>query len=186
MVGPRRFAAAQSLLPVSATHCRRRYNVAESCALTLRPSRATPRLLPLASVQDRPAFNLRGALASWNLLLTVFSLAGFLRTMPHLVHSVLSDEAGLAHGFYASVCRPAETSFGQGANGLWTMLFIFSKVPELLDTAFLVLHKKPVHFTVLLYCWHSYMTRSSAGLYFVAMNYGASLLAAHLLLRTLP
>ena len=28
------------------------------------------------------------------------------------------------------------------------------------------------HFTVLLYCWHSYATRSSAGLYFAAMNYG--------------
>ena len=28
------------------------------------------------------------------------------------------------------------------------------------------------HVTVLLYCWHSYMTRSSAGLYFIAMNYG--------------
>jgi hypothetical protein len=26
------------------------------------------------------------------------------------------------------VCRPAEPSFGHGAAGLWTMLFIFSKV----------------------------------------------------------
>ena len=52
-------------------------------------------------------------------------------------------------------------------------------MPELIDTAFLVCNKKPViflhwyhHATVLLYCWHSYATRSSAGLYFVAMNYG--------------
>ena len=44
---------------------------------------------------------------------------------------------------------------------------------------FLVLAKKPViflhwyhHFTVLLYCWHAYATRSSTGLYFTAMNYG--------------
>ena len=59
------------------------------------------------------------------------------------------------------------------------MLFIFSKVPELVDTVFLVLAKKPViflhwyhHFTVLLYCWTAYVGRSSAGLYFVAMNFG--------------
>ena len=99
--------------------------------------------------------------------------------MPHLVYYLLSDPAGLSAGFYASVCRPAETSFGQGANGFWTMLFIFSKVPELIDTLFVVLRKKELiflhwyhHVTVLLYCWHSYMTRSSAGLYFVAMNFG--------------
>ena len=54
------------------------------------------------------------------------------------------------------------------------MLFIYSKVPELVDTAFVVLRKKPLiflhwyhHVTVLLYCWHSYYTLSSAGLYFV-------------------
>lgn len=44
---------------------------------------------------------------------------------------------------------------------------------------FLVLEKKPViflhwyhHVTVLLYCWHSYATRSSAGVFFISMNYG--------------
>jgi len=52
-------------------------------------------------------------------------------------------------------------------------------VPELLDTAFIVLRKKPLiflhwyhHVTVLLYCWHCYATRSSAGLWFTAMNFG--------------
>ena len=28
------------------------------------------------------------------------------------------------------------------------------------------------HVTVLLFCWHSFMSTSSAGLYFVSMNYG--------------
>jgi hypothetical protein len=126
-----------------------------------------------------PALKDKRVLAAWNLLLAAFSLVGFLRTMPHLLFYALSHEQGLAAGFKASVCRPAETSFGQGAAGLWTMLFIFSKVPELVDTIFMVLAQKEVivlhwyhHFTVLLYCWHSYMTRSSAGLYFIAMNYG--------------
>lgn len=126
-----------------------------------------------------PELKSKSVLAAWNLLLAAFSLVGFLRTMPHLLFYALSHEQGLAAGFRASVCRPAETSFGQGAAGLWTMLFIFSKVPELVDTLFMVLAQKDVivlhwyhHFTVLLYCWHSYMTRSSAGLYFISMNYG--------------
>jgi hypothetical protein len=77
------------------------------------------------------------------------------------------------------VCAPAEPSFGHGAAGFWMMLFVFSKLPELIDTVILVMRKTPViflhwfhHATVLLFCWHSYATRSSAGLYFASMNYG--------------
>jgi hypothetical protein len=58
------------------------------------------------------------------------------------------------------------------------MLFIFSKIPELVDTVFIVLRKKPLiflhwyhHVTVLLFCWNSYATGAGSGLYFVAMNF---------------
>jgi hypothetical protein len=109
-----------------------------------------PALLRRAGVQP---LRLKGLLAAWNLLLAAFSAVGFLRTAPHLAFYAAK------HGLYSSICAPAETSFGQGAAGLWTMLFIFSKVPELIDTVFLVLAQKPViflhwyhHFTVLLYC----------------------------------
>ena len=51
-------------------------------------------------------------------------------------------------------------------------LFIFSKLPELFDTAFLVLQKKKViflhwfhHTTVLLYCWHAYHNRIGPGIW---------------------
>ena len=57
-------------------------------------------------------------------------------------------------------------------------LFIYSKFPELLDTFFLVVHKRPViflhwyhHVTVLLYCWHSYLHKSTTGIWFCTMNY---------------
>jgi hypothetical protein len=57
-------------------------------------------------------------------------------------------------------------------------LFILSKIPELVDTVFLVLKRKPViflnwyhHITVLLFCWHSYVTEAAYGLFFIAMNY---------------
>ncbi len=58
------------------------------------------------------------------------------------------------------------------------MLFIYSKVPELVDTVFIVLRKKPLiflhwyhHITVVLFCWYSYSTMAGSGLYFVSMNY---------------
>lgn len=44
------------------------------------------------------------------------------------------------------VCSPAEPAFGSGSAGLWTMAFIMSKVPELLDTAFIVLRRKQLLF----------------------------------------
>lgn len=76
-------------------------------------------------------------------------------------------------------CAPAEPSFGHGAAGLWVMLFVVSKAPELIDTVFIVLRKNKLiflhwyhHVTVLLFCLHSYATRSSAGLYFASMNFG--------------
>ena len=58
------------------------------------------------------------------------------------------------------------------------MLFIYSKFFELIDTVFLVLHKRPViflhwfhHITVLMYCWHSFATEQATGLWFAGMNY---------------
>lgn len=123
-------------------------------------------------MKDRKRFDLRYPLAYWNLLLSVFSFMGMLRTVPHLVHN-------LTHlSFEDTICLPADQSFGSGANGFWVMLFIYSKVPELFDTFFIVMRKRPLiflhwyhHVTVLLFCWHSIATESSSGLYFVAMNY---------------
>jgi len=61
--------------------------------------------------------------------------------------------------------------------GFWTLLFCLSKVPELVDTLFIVLRKKPVitlhwyhHFTVMLFCWQSWTTCCVNGLIFAAMN----------------
>mmetsp|Transcript_26753 Transcript_26753/g.50961 ORF Transcript_26753/g.50961 Transcript_26753/m.50961 type:complete len:321 (-) Transcript_26753:669-1631(-) len=123
-------------------------------------------------LKSREPFNLKGAFALWNLFLAIFSTLGVTRTLPHLV-STLS-----ARGFKYTVCEDPTIWYNNGACGLWVGLFIYSKIPELLDTVFLVLQKKRViflawfhHTTVLLYCWHAYHNRIAPGLWFASANY---------------
>jgi elongation of very long chain fatty acids protein 6 len=123
-------------------------------------------------MKDKKPFNMLNQLALWNFVLAVFSIYGTIRVVPHLLYK-LSNMT-----FEESVCEPAETYFGAGAAGFAVQLFILSKIPELFDTLFIILRKKPLiflhwyhHITVLLYCWNSYVTESGAGIYFVAMNY---------------
>jgi hypothetical protein len=117
-------------------------------------------------------FDLRLPLAGWNALLCVFSFVGMLKTMPYLVGSLMTQP------FEQTVCTSPVDSWGMGPSGFWVMLFIYSKVPELIDTVFIVLRKRPLiflhwyhHVTVLLFCWSAYSTMAGSGLYFVAMNY---------------
>lgn len=123
-------------------------------------------------MKDKKPFGWKNALAAWNLFLSLFSACGMVRTVPHLLHMIATQP------YDSTICTSAEQQFGEGACGLWVMLFIYSKIPELIDTVFIVCRKKPLiflhwyhHVTVLLFCWHAYATESSTGLYFVAMNY---------------
>jgi elongation of very long chain fatty acids protein 6 len=57
-------------------------------------------------------------------------------------------------------------------------MFIMSKLPELIDTVFIVLRKQPLiflhwyhHATVLVYCWYSYHEFASSGRWFMGMNF---------------
>jgi len=108
----------------------------------------------------------------WNLSLSAFSWFGLIRTLPQLIHNLY------AYSIEEVFCNDPESAFGSGSTGLWVQLFILSKFPELLDTFFIVIHKKELiflhwyhHVTVLLYCWHSYVSSSPTGLFFVVMNY---------------
>jgi len=121
---------------------------------------------------SRERLDLRMPLAYWNAFLSVFSFIGAMRTVPDLLYRFGTES------FENTICTPATASWGSGATGLWVMLFIFSKIPELVDTVFIVARKRPLlflhwyhHVTVLLYCWHSYATEAPQALYFVAMNY---------------
>ena len=117
-------------------------------------------------------FDLRYPLAYWNAFLSIFSFIGAMRTVPDLLYRLGSEDAS------NTICTAPSDSWGNGATGLWVQLFIFSKIPELVDTVFIVARDRPLiflhwyhHVTVLMYCMHSYAHESSQALYFVAMNY---------------
>jgi hypothetical protein len=94
------------------------------------------------------------------------------RTVPTLWRALRTE------GFHYTHCADPEDWYLKGGCGLWVGLFIYSKIPELIDTLFLVLQQKKViflhwfhHVTVLLYCWHAFHHRIATGLWFAAMNY---------------
>ena len=115
-------------------------------------------------MKTRKPFDLLSLLAFWNLFLSLFSAYGAIRTVPHMLNRIYTLP------FEQTVCEPPHTAYGAGACGLAVQLFIISKIPELIDTVFIVLRKKPLiflhwyhHVTVLLYCWNAYVTESAAG-----------------------
>uniref|UniRef100_A0A7S0CFD6 Elongation of fatty acids protein n=1 Tax=Proboscia inermis TaxID=420281 RepID=A0A7S0CFD6_9STRA len=121
---------------------------------------------------DRKAVETKIPIALWNFSLSLFSFIGAFRTIPHLFYamSVMS--------LRDIMCTPPAHTFGIGSTGLWVQLFCLSKFPELFDTFFVVIHKKPLlflhwyhHISVLLYCWHACVNERANGLFFICMNY---------------
>lgn len=120
-------------------------------------------------MQNRPKYNLRGPLMVWSLLLASFSFCGFSIGGVHLLLHLLQ------HGWKSSVCDPVLVV---KQTGLWSFLFCFSKLPELVDTYFIVLRKQKLiflhwyhHITVFMYCWFSYAHITNPQQWFISMNY---------------
>ncbi|EKF28091.1 fatty acid elongase, putative, partial [Trypanosoma cruzi marinkellei] len=142
----------------------------------------------------RNPINLRFLNMLWNLLLTVFSICGAYYCLPRLwevltaprISGLKADpnlgpnapSPSLPGSFYNSACAWNDKIFFDGSVGLWVAAFVLSKIPEMIDTVFLVFQKKPViflhwyhHATVMLFCWHAYAYTISSGLWFATMNY---------------
>ena len=120
-------------------------------------------------MESRPKYEFRIPLLVWNLLLAVFSIMGAIRVWPEFIYTLTN------HGFVYSVC---DNSFVYSITGFWTFMFMVSKLPELVDTLFIVLRKQKLiflhwyhHATVLMYCWFSYSNFSATGRWFMNMNY---------------
>jgi hypothetical protein len=86
-------------------------------------------------------FNLRLPLILWNTILAVFSILSAVRIVPYTLTTLVQN------GAWYFVCRNGMASYGQGGTvALWSVLFVYSKYFELVDTALLILRKKQVSF----------------------------------------
>ena len=76
------------------------------------------------------------------------------------------------------LCRYLDWLCQDHVTALWTWLFVLSKLPELVDTVFIVLRKQKLiflhwyhHITVLIYCWYSFSQYTAPARWFVVMNF---------------
>lgn len=139
-----------------------------------------------ALMAPRKRKELRYPLAAWNTTLAIFSFVGFLRTSPEFVH-VLTQ-----YGFHHSVCNRSYADYDR-VSRFWGFLFAMSKIPEFVDTAFVVLRKRDLiflhyyhHVTTAFVLWFGYPDHSSIARWTVVMNYLVhSIMYSYFALRTL-
>ncbi|CAM4772161.1 unnamed protein product [Rotaria magnacalcarata] len=120
-------------------------------------------------MESRERFELRVPLILWNVGLAAFSVFGMTRCVPEMIYSLHTQ------GLQYTIC---DRSNIYGITGYWITIFCISKVPELIDTLFIVLRKQKLiflhwfhHATVLVYAWYSYHDWTASGRWFVFMNY---------------
>jgi len=115
----------------------------------------------------------RTPFALWNLFLAVFSTWGVCNTLPHMIVNIQKDwylcEDIMGRADYPGIADLPGTAM---------IVFIFSKIPELTDTFFLILKNRPVrllqwyhHISVMLFCWLALATEYAPAGWFAAMNY---------------
>ncbi|RWS23804.1 elongation of very long chain fatty acids protein 6-like protein [Leptotrombidium deliense] len=98
-------------------------------------------------MESRKPYNLRSMLSLWSFVLAVFSIMGACKMVPELLSVLLND------GFHASVCR---SSYVNNVEQLfWHWLFVWSKLFEFGDTAFIILRKQKLTF---LHWYHHALT----------------------------
>ena len=114
-------------------------------------------------MSDKRPYDLRKSLFLWSLSLCLFSLVACMRVGDDIM------EQPVKAGWTTALC---DATFYRGVRGkrLYAFLFPLSKLPELIDTLFIVLRKTPLsflhwyhHITVFVYCWFSYTYPTSSG-----------------------
>lgn len=118
---------------------------------------------------ERPKYNLQHVLLAWNTGLAIFSALGAAELLPELLSSL--NKGGIVEW----VCH--NEVFTKPRKAMWVFLFALFKMPELGDTAFVVLRKQPLNFlhyyhhvTVLLYSWYCYTLHEPVSATFVLLN----------------
>jgi len=117
-------------------------------------------------MKSREAYDLKILLGFWNVLLALFSITGAIYVLPPIFMNVLNK------GITADMCDLTS----EHANP-WVFYFCLSKIPELLDTVFIVLRKRPLiflhyyhHVATLWYCWDAWGVQVQNGGWFAGMN----------------
>ncbi|CAG2119723.1 unnamed protein product [Medioppia subpectinata] len=107
----------------------------------------------------------------WNTILAVFSIIGFTRCAPQFWHLYRTK------GFMATICQ--SDYYRDIRVLLWYYLFVWSKVPELIDTMFIVLRGSKLinlhwihHCLTLVYSWYSIGDQPATTQWMITMNYG--------------
>jgi len=133
-------------------------------------------IIPLI-MKNRKPVKPKKIITLWNLTLCVYSTIGTVVVVNQILFGDVSGLFTADGSWYKAVCSHS-SSFATGYSGIAVLLFVVGKVPELVDTVWLLLAKREVnllhswhHFSVLLWSWHSYITATSLGLLFGYMNY---------------
>ncbi|XP_015795406.1 elongation of very long chain fatty acids protein 6 isoform X2 [Tetranychus urticae] len=114
--------------------------------------------LGLIYMNNRKPYDLRYPLAIWSGLLGAFSIAGSYYMVPEIISTLYKD------GFHSAAC---DNSYKSDKNVLfWSWLFVWSKVFEFGDTAFIILRKQKLSF---LHWYHHAMTVICVFTYFPGM-----------------
>ncbi|KAK7197492.1 fatty acid elongase [Novymonas esmeraldas] len=115
---------------------------------------------------------LRLSMIVWNFLLSGFSICGAIVMVPALLGSIKNN------GLKSTVCEYRDELVYSSPAGFWSAMFVLSKVPELVDTFWLVVQKKKTppflhwyhHVSVLVFAWSSYAVGNSTMSVFATMN----------------
>lgn len=122
-------------------------------------------------MRKRERWDLQRALCMWNTGLSAFSFIALLRVCGWEYNRYRQG------GLTFLNCDMTYLS-GSGGNGLWAFMFMFSKLPELGDTIFIVLRKGHIsflhwyhHISVMCFTWWSYAYPIGPGVMFGTVNY---------------
>ena len=122
-------------------------------------------------MRNRERWHLQRALCMWNAGLSAFSFIALFRILGWEYNRYKQG------GITFLTCDITYLN-GASGNGLWAFMFMFSKLPELGDTIFIVLRKGHIsflhwyhHISVMCFTWWSYAYPIGPGIMFGTVNY---------------
>ena len=123
-------------------------------------------------MRKKERWNLQRPLCMWNTGLAAFSFIALIRCLSWEWNRYRQG------GIVFLNCDITYISGTVGGNGLWSFMFMFSKLPELGDTIFIVLRKGHIsflhwyhHISVMCFTWWSYAYPIGPGVMFGTVNY---------------